>query len=119
MESLYVLLLVIIIILLGIFWRLGSISLQLKKGQSTDNDFNKDHYYQRAELLKKEDEVLEKIDDLSYHLKEVTSKVEDIEHVISIFGKYKLPTKKEQKELDEFAINEELFDGIRNTSKKT
>jgi hypothetical protein len=110
---------VIILILLGIFWRLGTILQQLENSQSTNNGYNNDHYYQRAELLKKEDEVLEKIDDLSYHLKEVVSKVEEIEHVTSIFGKYKLPNKKEQKELDNFAISEEMFDGIRNASQKT
>lgn len=119
MENLFILLVVIILVLLGIFWRLGSILQQLKNDQSTNNDYNNDHYYQRAELLKKEDEVLEKIDDLSSHLKEVASKVEEIEHIARVFGKYKLPNKKEQKELDEFAIVEEVFDSIRNSSDKT
>ncbi|EPJ8340581.1 hypothetical protein M0H57_003267 [Proteus mirabilis] len=119
MDNLYILLVVVILVLLGIFWRLGSILQQLENSQSTNNNYNNDHYYQRAELLKKEVEILEKIDDLSYHLKEIASKVEEIEHVASVFGKYKLQNKKEQKELDEFAINEEVFDGIRNAGQKT
>ena len=49
MENFYILLVVIILVLLGIFWRLGSILQQLKNSQSTNNDYNNDHYYQRAE----------------------------------------------------------------------
>ncbi len=109
-------LVVIAIYLIGIFGRLGSILQELQIIHKTQRDLNYDHSVQQESMLKKMDSLSDKLEDVTLPLNEISSKVDDIEHVIHIFGKYKLPSKKEQKELDDIALDMEVWDGISNSS---
>ncbi|MBF7994092.1 hypothetical protein [Rahnella laticis] len=56
------------------------------------------------------------ISELNDSIKELNSSVDDIRHVTNIIEKYRLPSKLEQKKLDDIAVDMEVWDGINKNA---
>ena len=114
MEIVPVLAAISTLFLLGIFVRLGAIVLQLQSNLKIDSAYNDDHWRQRGELLKKQDDILERLYDGALQLQ---TDVENINHVTNIFYKDKSPDKKAREILDEITIHNDFYDGISRAYK--
>ncbi len=101
MEILNIFLAIIIVILIAIFFRLGSILTRLQANQLISNAYNDDHHNQRGLLLNK----LENLDNISYSLESMQSDIDDIKYVLDIFYKYKLPNEADREFLDKIEID--------------
>lgn len=116
MEIAYILIGILILILVGIFLRLGAILLQLQSNQKISNAYNDDHHNQGGELLQRQNDTL---DLLANDIQQLKTDVQDMKYVSDVFYKYKLPDKKEREMLDQITIFNEVSDGISGMRENT
>lgn len=104
-----IILAIIATLLLFIFFRLGSILLQLQNNQSTIETSQFDQQRQNSDLHKSYREMT---NDINLNVESLNSTVEEIKEVVDIYYKYKLPDYKERELLEQISIDNEISDGV-------
>jgi len=115
MTTEQIILSIITILLLLIFFRLGSLISQLQNSQKAMETHNFDIHKQNCDL---HDSYSEIANNIHLNVESLNSTVEGIKEVVDIYYKYKLPDHKERKFLDQIAIDNEVSDGITHASSK-
>lgn len=98
-------LIIIMVLLLAIFIRLGGIADSIIKAQRFNAAYNSDHHAHRDELLELNRQGFEELSD---NLKDIITDIKDIKEVSEIYYKYKLPDMDERKLIDQIKLDEEI-----------